>query len=60
MTMKDERRLVYTALMLVCGTVAVLLGIEAGIWTFVQMTVATELMYWLGSPFGGSRSPTSH
>jgi hypothetical protein len=46
--------------MLVCGAVAVLLGIEAGIWTFVQMTVATELMYWLGSPFGGSRSPTSN
>ena len=59
MTIKNERRLVYTGLMLVCGAVAVLLGIEAGIWTFVQMTVATELMYWLGSPFGGSRSRTS-
>jgi len=59
MTTRDERRLVYTALTLVCGAVAVLLGIEAGIWTFIQMTVVTELMYWLGSPFGGSRSRTS-
>lgn len=59
MTTRDERRLVYTALTLVCGAVAVLLGIEAGIWTFIQMTGATELMYWLGSAFGGSRSRTS-
>lgn len=52
MTSRDERWLVYTALVLLSGLVALLVGIEAGIWTLLQMTAATELMYWLGSPFG--------
>ncbi|MEP1470254.1 MAG: hypothetical protein ABJK20_17320 [Halieaceae bacterium] len=52
MTTRDERWLVYAALVLVSSLMALLLGIESGIWTLLQMTAATELMYWLGSPFG--------
>lgn len=57
MTTRDERWLVYTALVVVSSLVAMLLGIEAGAWTLVQMTAATELMYWLGSPFGDDHTP---
>jgi len=55
----DERFLVYTALLVVCCTMGTFLGFAAGAWTFLQVAVVIELMYWLGGSPGereGSRS----
>ena len=59
MTSNNERYLIYTALLLICMLISALLGIEAGVWTLIQMTAAIELMYWLGAPYGDNPSRRS-
>ncbi len=43
----DERFLVYIGLLLLCSTLAVFMGLPAGIWTFLQVATVIELLYWL-------------
>jgi hypothetical protein len=43
----DERFLVYSGLLLLCSTIAVFTGLQAGIWTFLQVATVIELLYWL-------------
>ncbi len=50
----DERFLVYTALLVVCSTIGTFLGLAAAAWTFFQVAVVIEVMYWLGSNPGGN------
>ena len=42
-----ERFLVYSGLLLLCSTIAVFTGLQAGIWTFLQVATVIELLYWL-------------
>ena len=43
----DERLLVYIGLLLLCSNLAVVTGLQAGIWTFLQVATVIELLYWL-------------
>ncbi len=44
----DERFLVYTALVVLCSTLSVFLGPALGAWTFAQVALVIEILYWLG------------
>lgn len=44
----DERLLIYTALILLCSAISVFLGVAAGLWSFVQVAAAIEILYWAG------------
>lgn len=45
----EERTLIYSALLVMCGMAALILGAEAGTYTFMQIAAVIEFMYWLGS-----------
>jgi hypothetical protein len=46
----DERFVIYTALVLLCSIVSIFLGMAAGLWSFLQIAVVIELLYWIGLP----------
>ena len=50
-----ERRLVYTALLIACGVIALAAGPLAGAFSFVQVAVIIEFAYWLGTHRGYTR-----
>ena len=45
----EQRMLIYTALIILCGLAAILIGAAAGIFTFMQIAAVIEFIYWLGS-----------
>ena len=49
----QERKLVYTALFIACGVIALGAGPVAGLWSFVQVAVMIELAYWIRESSGG-------
>ena len=51
----DERFLVYAALLILCSTASIFVGLAAGLWSFVQIVAVIEFMYWIGAPGGASR-----
>ena len=53
MSILYERFVVYSALTILCCTIGILLGLVAGIWSFVQIALVIELMCWIGT--AGSR-----
>jgi hypothetical protein len=48
----EERRMIYTALLIACGVIALSASPAAGAWSFVQVSLMIELMFWLGSNRG--------
>ncbi|MDX1732939.1 MAG: hypothetical protein R3228_01185 [Halioglobus sp.] len=48
----EERKLVYTALLIACGAIALGAGPVAGLWSFFQVAVMIELACWLGAHRG--------
>ena len=48
----DERFLIYSALLILCGVASVFLGLAAGLWSFLQIVAMIEFMYWIGTPGG--------
>lgn len=44
----EERRLVYTALLVASALAAALAGWQAAFWTLVQMGLVVEALHWLG------------
>ena len=44
----DERILVYTSLLMLCSFAGALIGLQAAIWSFLQIAVVIEVLYWLG------------
>lgn len=51
----NERFLIYSALLILCGTIIVLVDRSAGLWSFVQIAVVIELMCWIGTRSGASK-----
>ena len=49
-----ERFLIYTAVAILCTTVATVVGSSAGVWTMVQIIAVVELIYWIARPLGAS------
>jgi hypothetical protein len=49
----EERKLVYMALLIACGVIALSAGPTAGIWSFVQVGLMIELSFWLGTHGAG-------
>jgi hypothetical protein len=45
-----ERLLVYIALLVICTGAGAMLGLSAGLWTFVQVAAVVEVTYWLCKP----------
>ncbi|GAB5450126.1 MAG: hypothetical protein Hals2KO_04540 [Halioglobus sp.] len=43
----EQRRLVYTALLIACLVIALGAGYVVGLWSFVQVAVMIELANWL-------------
>lgn len=48
----EERKLVYTGLLVACGVIALAAGFAAGIWSFLQVAVMIEVACWIGTPRG--------
>jgi len=48
----DERFLIYSALLILCSTTGVFVGLAAGLWSFVQIAAVIEFIYWIGPPRG--------
>ncbi len=44
----DERFIIYFALVILCCTTGIFLGLAAGLWSFIQIAAVIEFMYWLG------------
>ena len=51
----DERFLIYAALLILCSTTSVFVGLVAGLWSFVQIVAVIEFVYWIGTPGGASK-----
>ena len=51
----DERFAIYSALVILCAVASAFLGLIIGAWTFVQMALVIEFMYWIGG-FGRDKS----
>jgi len=51
----DERLLIYSALLILCSTAGVFVGLAAGLWSFVQIVAVIEFMYWIGTSGDASR-----
>ena len=51
----DERFLIYSALLVLCSTASVFVGLAAGAWSFVQIAAVIEIIYWIGTPGGESK-----
>jgi hypothetical protein len=51
----DERFLIYAALLILCSTTSVFVGLVAGLWSFVQIVAVIEFIYWIGTPGGASK-----
>ena len=49
----QERKLVYTALLVACAVIGLAANPTAGIWSFLQVGLMIELIYYLGSRRGG-------
>ncbi|MFT4614896.1 MAG: hypothetical protein ACI9NT_002047 [Bacteroidia bacterium] len=49
----QERKLVYTALLIACGVIALGAGLVPGLWSFVQVAIMIELAYWIRTSSGG-------
>jgi hypothetical protein len=54
----DERFLVYTALLILCSFLSVLVSLPAGIWTFLQIATVIEIIYWI--TFSGGDDPAQN
>ena len=50
----DERFLVYAALLILCSTASVFVGLAAGLWSFIQIVAVIEFLYWIGTRNGDS------
>lgn len=50
----EERKLVYSGLLIACGVIALGAGPAAGLWGFVQVAILIELAGWLGAHRGDS------
>ncbi len=51
----QERKLVYTALLIACAVIALGAGPLVGLWSFLQVGVMIELACWLGLQRGNRR-----
>lgn len=51
-----ERKLVYTALFILCSVIAILAGPLAGIGSFAQVMVVIEMAYLIVTPQAGYTS----
>jgi hypothetical protein len=43
----EERFLMYSALLVLCGTLSIFVGPTAGVWTFIQIATVIEIIYWI-------------
>ncbi len=50
-----ERKLIYAALLIACGVIALAAGPVAGLWSFAQVAIMIELAHWIGT-FTGVQS----
>lgn len=48
MKMCEQREFIYGALVVTCALIATPVGLEAAVWTFIQIAVVIELTYWMG------------
>lgn len=49
----QERKLVYTGLLIACSVIALGAGLVPGLWSFVQVAIMIELVYWIGDSSAG-------
>jgi hypothetical protein len=49
----EERKLVYTALLIACAVIALAANPSAGFWSFFQVSLMIELTYFLSGQRGG-------
>ena len=49
MSKLDDRYFILAAVLLLCIAASVFLGLPAGVWSFVQMAVVIELLFWIGA-----------
>ena len=49
----QERKLVYTALLIACSVIALGAGVVPGVWSFVQVLIMIELAYLIRDTSGG-------
>ncbi|NND66792.1 MAG: hypothetical protein HKN19_04310 [Halioglobus sp.] len=47
-----ERKLIYCALLIACGVIALAAGPVAGLWSFAQVAIMIELAHWFGTSTG--------
>jgi len=45
----DDRFMIYFALLILCCTSSIFLGLAAGLFSFIQIAAVIEFMYWLGT-----------
>ena len=55
MQRKDERTLIYIALLLIGSVVGLVMGSSAALWTVLQVAIVVELLFWLGTPAQSQR-----
>ncbi|WP_116364329.1 hypothetical protein [Parahaliea mediterranea] len=59
MKSREERCLIYTALLAVSAIAAALAGWKAALWTLLQMGLVMEGVYWLCRPLSRSLARTT-
>lgn len=55
MQRKDERKLIYIALLVTCSVISLVMGLATGLWTMFQVAIVVELLFWLGAPVQSQR-----
>lgn len=48
----QERKLIYSALLIACGVIALAAGPVAGLWSFMQVAIMIELAHWFSTSTG--------
>jgi p-aminobenzoyl-glutamate transporter AbgT len=50
MQRKDDRALIYAALLLIGSVVGLIIGPAVALWTVLQVAIVVGLLFWLGTP----------
>ena len=43
----EQRFMVYSALLILCGTLSIFVGPTAGMWSFLLVASVVEIIYWI-------------
>jgi hypothetical protein len=48
MSKREERAIIYIALIILCSITSAFLGLTVAVWTFIQIASVVELIYMFG------------